>query len=224
VSPAKPVTDADLSALERELERMQAHLAETEEALEELARKQAEVAGTATSMRESVGELERDLAAKRQKLARAERERATRAFEKTVGTRDELARRLASRLVPVLEDIRALDAARSEAASAHETLKQLDGPRRAEALPPEPTELTEQWKRLIARVATELDDHLADELLDVAARSPLGHAIDDLPAHLHEAARQRRRSLLNEARAREHDGRPSIRQIKPARRRSKDAS
>ncbi len=40
-----------------------------------------------------------------------------------------------------------------------------------------------------------LDETLEDELLEAAARSPRPKAIDELPPHLQEAARNRRRQL-----------------------------
>jgi hypothetical protein len=48
----------------------------------------------------------------------------------------------------------------------------------------------------VKRVGTSLDATLEEELLDAAARSPLGNAICDLPVHLREAAQERRRALI----------------------------
>ncbi len=83
----------------------------------------------------------------------------------------------------------------------------MSGPGRTQpvALPPEPVALAESWDRLVARIRTELDQNLEEELLEAAARNPLAHAIDDLPAHLRAAARERRRTLLITYKERERE-------------------
>jgi hypothetical protein len=192
---------ADVEALERELARMNAQLAEADEALAELELQRAEVTGAAENVRRAMIDLERDLVQRREALATAEREQAGKALRDSVAERDAVAVRLAKHLMPVLDDIAALDDARSHVAAAHERLRQLDGPEARRPVPPEPPELADRWKWLITRAGAEFDEHLADQLLDAAARSPLGHAIEDLPAHLREPARQRRRLLWNEARS-----------------------
>ena len=63
-------------------------------------------------------------------------------------------------------------------------------------------ERSEAWRRLVTLVAPLTDAGLTEELVDAAARSPLGHAIDDLPLHLRGAARERRKVLLRYARTR----------------------
>ena len=67
-------------------------------------------------------------------------------------------------------------------------------------LPPEPEDLQEQWDRLAGHVRRGLGQQLDDELIDAAARSPMGAAIGDLPRHLQEAARRRRQLLMRSAR------------------------
>jgi DNA repair exonuclease SbcCD ATPase subunit len=195
---------ADVEALERELARMNAQLAEADGTLAELERQRAEVVGAAENVRRAMADLEQDLVQRREALATAEREQAERDLRDSVAERDAVALRLAKHLAPVLDDIAALDDARSDVAAAHARLRQLDGPkarRPVPPIPPEPPELADRWKWLITRAGAEFDQHLADQLLDAAARSPLGHAIEELPAHLRESARQRRRLLWNEARS-----------------------
>jgi len=191
---------ADVEALERELALMSAQLAETERALAELERQRAEMVGTAENVRQAMTDLGQDLVQRRETLAKAEREQAGKALRDSLAERDAVAVRLAKHLRPLLDDIAALDDARSQVTAAHARLRKLEGPQALRPVPPEPPELADRWKWLITRAGAEFDSHLADELLDAAARSPLGHAIEDLPAHLREAARQRRRLLRNEAR------------------------
>ena len=49
--------------------------------------------------------------------------------------------------------------------------------------------------RLTRFVRGLLDEQLEDEILEAAARSTRAQAIEDLPPHLQEAARNRRREL-----------------------------
>jgi SMC interacting uncharacterized protein involved in chromosome segregation len=200
--PRRQVTDEDLTALERQLERMQAHLVEMENTLAALDRKKTEVASSAAEMRSSVDEVQQDLATRREALIRAQRDRLGHVLAEAVAERDLIARRLAKRLAPVLDDLGKLDAARTRLDEAHAELTQMDGPRHVAEIPEEPGELDEQWQPLVTLVAADVDRGLADQLVDAASKSPLGHAIGELPPHLREAARQRRGVLLRDARAR----------------------
>jgi chromosome segregation ATPase len=193
---------AELRALEVELEQQQAQLSEAEEAFAALERQRAQISDTASRMREAISGLEHEVSEGREAVARAECDEAKHVLDQAVAKRDRIALRVAQALGRVLEQVDALDAARADTGAAHARLTQLQGPRNAEPLPPEPRELVEPWERLLDRVRTEVDDGLVEELLDAAARSPLGHAIDDLPAHLREPARQRRQLLLKSARGR----------------------
>jgi hypothetical protein len=202
--PKKQQLIVDLQTLEQKLEEQQMQLGDVQAALAALERQRAEIESAASSVRATITGIERDLAQRREALATAERAEAKQAFDAAVADRDGKAVRLAQSLTKALDALEELDAARGAAAEAHGRLQQLYGPRKAEPLPREPRQLTEPWERLLERMRTEVDVHLVDELVEAAARSPLGHAIDDLPAHLREAARQRRQVLLDGARGREH--------------------
>jgi DNA repair exonuclease SbcCD ATPase subunit len=191
---------ADVEALERQLAQMNAQLAETDGALAELERQRAELGDAAENIRRAAIDLNRDLMQRREAVAQEEREQAGKALRDALTERDSIAAMLAKKLASILDDIATLDDARSRVAAAEATLRQLGGPQAVRSLPPEPPELAEHWKWLMTRVGAELDAHLADELIDAAALSPLGHAIEDLPGHLREAARHRRRELLKERR------------------------
>jgi SMC interacting uncharacterized protein involved in chromosome segregation len=186
----------DVSALEEERERLRTRMDDAEEALQALDRQKAEVAGTVMNARRDLGDLEERLTATRQALEAAEREEARRTLEAAVRERDAAAIQLAETVEQTLVDIDSLDAARAAAGAVHQAYAGGPGRTQPLELPPEPAALAETWDRLVARIRTELDRNLEDELLEAAARSPLAHAIDDLPAHLRAAARQRRRSLM----------------------------
>jgi len=71
--------------------------------------------------------------------------------------------------------------------------------------PPEAETLSENWERLIERIRSDLGGALDRDLIEAAARSPSGIAIDDLPAHLRALATDRRRALLKESIARKDE-------------------
>jgi hypothetical protein len=205
MSSNKQKLATDVSALEEEFERLRAQLDDSEGALEALERQRAEVAGTVMNARRTLGDLEERLTERRHALAEAEREEARRMLEAAVLERDDAAMQLAETVGQALDDIDSLDAARAAVEAIHQTLIGGSGRTQTPELPPEPVALAGAWDRLVARIRIELDQNLEDNLLEAAARSPLGYAIDELPAHLRAAARQRRRALMGAVQAREHD-------------------
>jgi capsular polysaccharide biosynthesis protein len=206
-SPETQRLVANVSALEEELERLRARLHEGEERLEALEQQKAETAGSVAMARRALGEFEERLAEQRRDLAEAEHEDARRRLDELVAKRDAAAIQVAAAVHQTLGQLDELDAARAAVAAGRDAIVggQADAQRTVE-LPSEPLELTEAWDRLTTRVRAHIDERLEDELLDAAARSPLGHAIDDLPAHLRAAAQERRRVLLNAAEVRKYEG------------------
>jgi hypothetical protein len=186
----------DVSALEKQLDHLRGRLQDSEGTLEALERQKVQIAGTVMNARRALGDLEKRLNERRQALADAEREEARRTLDAAVAERDEAAVQLAETVGRALDDIDSLDAARAAVGAVHHTFMVGRGRTQAPVLPPEPVGLAEVWDRLVARVRIELDEQLEDNLLDAAARSPLGYAIGELPAHLRAAAQERRRSLM----------------------------
>jgi hypothetical protein len=196
MSSDKQKLASDLSDLEEERERLRARVASAEEMLKALDQRKAEAAGTVTNTRRALGDLEERFTEIREALAEAEREEARRTLETALAERDAAAMQLAETVEQTLDDLSSLDAARAAAAAIHQAFVSGPGRTQPTELPSEPVALAESWDRLVARIRTELDQSLEEELLEAAARSPLAHAINDLPAHLRAAARERRRSLL----------------------------
>jgi capsular polysaccharide biosynthesis protein len=205
MSSNKQKLATDVSALEEEFERLRARLDDSEGTLEALERQRAEVAGTVMNARRTLSDLEERLTERRQALGEAEREEARRTLEAAVAERDGAAMQLAETVGQALDDIDSLEAARAAVGAIHQTLIGGSGRTQTPELSPEPVALAEAWDRLVARIRIELDQNLEDNLLEAAARSPLGYAIDELPAHLRAAARQRRRALMGALQARERD-------------------
>ena len=121
-------------------------------------------------------------------------------YEEALARRDAICRRLVEQITPALGDLSEFDSARKSLDEAHASLRRLGAP--VPELPQAPLERSEAWRRLVTLVAPLTDAGLTEELVDAAARSPLGHAIDDLPLHLRGAARERRKVLLRHARTR----------------------
>jgi hypothetical protein len=96
------------------------------------------------------------------------------------------------------------EAARSAWASADSRAKaigkELDAPTAGE-IEAGPDVMRESWERLCEEVRKRINEEFEEELVAAAARSPLGHAINDLPRHLQELARQRYRALVKGSRA-----------------------
>jgi hypothetical protein len=70
---------------------------------------------------------------------------------------------------------------------------------------PEPEALQESWEQLIDYIRNDLDAELEQDLIETAARSPLGDAINDLPAYLRALAIERRRALIKDSISREDE-------------------
>jgi hypothetical protein len=203
MSSDKQKLAADLFALEEERERLRARMDSAEEMLKALDQQKVEADGTVMNARRALGDLEERFTEIRQALAEAEREEARRTLEAALAERDAAAMQLAETVEQTLDDLNSLDAARAAAGAIHQAFVSGPGRKQPTKLPPEPVALAESWDRLVARIRTDFDQSLEEELLEAAARSPLAHAIDDLPAHLRAAARERRRSLLITSKERE---------------------
>jgi molecular chaperone GrpE (heat shock protein) len=195
VSPPAPQQRAEqVRAIEAELGRARERLTEGEGKLETLEQEKAETLGVVSIARRAMSDLEQRLAVERQALAKAEREEARRRLEATIAERDSVARRLAGTATRLLAELDELEAARAAVAAAGRAVPL--------EIPSEPAELAEAWDRLLARLQSDVGRNLEEELLEAAARSPMGFAIKDLPPHLRPAAQERRRALMKAAAAR----------------------
>ena len=91
--------------------------------------------------------------------------------------------------------IERIASARDALQEAHKRLRNLDrqAPR---TLPPEPCDFDERWRTLAPKVEAELGVRLETELVEAAARSNNYLMVEQLPEHLQELARQRKRDLI----------------------------
>jgi chromosome segregation ATPase len=151
--------------------------------------------------RQAIADAQAHIEQKRTELERAIAREARESFEEVMRERDAAAASLADAIELLLERFaeldRSQDAARAawphaHAADAVDRISQTQMPRELEV----PEVMREPWERLCREIRDRIGEQFEDELVDAASRSPLGSAVDDLPVHLRELARQRRRALL----------------------------
>jgi chromosome segregation ATPase len=189
-----------LAALEDELGRAQARLHQAHDEMAELDRRKEEAVGAVSLAQRAISELEHRLEEQREALARGEhiatlrRELAARAAD-----RDRAAHAVADTVAALLAHLDELAAGREAVVAAHAALRTVGNVGDADDLHPEPGALHEQWERLLDRIRSDLGHEIESRLVEAAARSPLGNAIDDLPAHLRVLATERRRTLIRES-------------------------
>jgi len=191
---------ATLGSLEEELRRAQTRLHQAHEEIEDLDRRKAAAAGTVSLAERAISDLEtrlveqREVFAKLQRLEEMRNELAARTAE-----RDAAATEVATATEALLMRLDELAEKRKTLAAARKALRSAGSPVAAQDVGPEPPALRDQWERLLERIRADLDHELENDLVEAAARSPLGHAIQDLPAHLRILATERRRTLIEES-------------------------
>jgi chromosome segregation ATPase len=191
--PDRDELQQQVAALEGDLEAAAAEARSAEEALERLKEAQSETAGRLTLASRAEADLKQRLGEVRAALHDAVREAAEQAFRRTVAARDGAAKEAANAINRAIASLANLDAARQAVQQAAEEATHA-GSRVAHKLPAEPASLAEQWSRLEHLVREQAEWRLEDELVEAAAASPMGHAIEELPAHLQQLARERRRA------------------------------
>ena len=205
----------EILALERTLTELQSTEHEHDSAVATLA---AEIEGRKAELEAMEGRLaltrnaraahEQRLQERRASLQAALAEDAQQAFQAAMTARDAAGREVGELAEALLARLDALERTRDAAREAFATA----AARAAEAGTPldagraeigaVPDVMRPAWDELLVRIRTYIDAQFEDDLVDAAARSPLGHAIGDLPAHLRELAKNRRNALAKEKRQR----------------------
>lgn len=193
-----------LAALERELERVR-HQAEKEEAaLRALDDQRREREGRIALAQRARQDLERRLEETRVEQERAEAQAALEAFERSLDERNAAAEHFAAAARDVVARLREYEAACEVAVNAWQAVPSGPGGRksveseRAGELAHDPAVVAESLELLTASVRDRLDDELERDLVEAAARSPMGHDIQRLPTHLQALARERRLAINRE--------------------------
>lgn len=190
--PDRDELEQQAAALERDLEAAAAEARSAEETLARLKQSQSETAGRLTLASRAEADLKQRLGEVQTALRDAAREAAEHAFRETVAVRDATAKEAATAINRAIAKLENLDAAREVVLQAAEEVTQ--GARVTPQVPDEPAAFAEQWSRLEQLVREHVQWRLEEDLIEAAAASAMGHAIEDLPVHLQQLARERRRA------------------------------
>jgi chromosome segregation ATPase len=200
--------EREIEALEEEFATLQAAEHEDDSAVTALSAEIEGRRGRLTLTRRALADHEQRMREKRAQLDEAMADDAREVFAQVMQDRHEAAKSVAEAAELFLDRLAALDPLREAARSAWATAKSRGkavGKPLDEAvasdIDAEPEVMRESWDRLCQEVRDRINEQFEDQLVEAAAHSPLGHAINDLPAHLRELARQRHLALIRQSRA-----------------------
>ena len=189
-SPSEPMSSKkiieDVQQLEQKLATVRARADDEQSAFDELEDQVQALGAKLALTRLEVSDLEGVLAEKQAELAEAE-------YDDALQAREEAAARLADAVSQVLAELDVHD-------RTQQAIAALRGG--SEALDAEPEVATESLERLVNAVQQRITKQYEDELVEAASRSLEPGAIQELPAHLREAARE-----LTRSRRRNHSSR-----------------
>lgn len=189
----------ELAALEQELAELRAREENESSTLAALEAETSKRRGELETVRVARADRERRVDEIRGKVRVAEE--ANEAYERSVVARDAAARSVTETIDRLLGELAELDGGQEEAEDAWATAEACA--REAGTLSPArprdartDSALHESWERLRTEIRARSHEQFEDDLVDAAVHSPMGHAINDLPTHLRELARQRRSRLV----------------------------
>ena len=191
--------EKELVRLEKELQRV-VHLArKSDAALVALEEQRDEYLGRLHLARRAEEDVKRRIDEKRVELQRAEDEAVIENYERAVGERESAAERFASAAGAAVAALREYEAVQESVGHALKAVRSRPGAGGSVKSEAEPAIVAGSVELLVDAVRKRLDTDLERDLVEAAARSPMGHDIKNLPAHLQALARQRRLAILNEA-------------------------
>ena len=194
----------ELAALQEEIAALQAAAQEEASALAALEAQLTEQRDRLTLARRLLAGQEKQIEQKRAELEEAMAEDARESFEEAMRERDAAAASLAEAAELVLERLVTLDRSQDAARVTWAAVRAAGAAGRgsdlqtAPEITAEPEIMREPWGRLCDEIRNRINERFEDELVDAASRSPLGNAINDLPLHLRDVARQRRHAFIRE--------------------------
>lgn len=174
-----------------------ARLAKAEEELLAVEERRDKLAGEAVISRRAIADFERVLEQSHEELSALHIDLMRQTFDKAVEARDLALREAASALEWIRKAFEELDARRAALERAERELRALD-PESASSIPPEPGLLDAAWEGVVPLLRDRLDDLLEQDLVEAASASLRPNAIEELPEHLRELARQRRSERIRE--------------------------
>jgi chromosome segregation ATPase len=188
-----------VAALEEELSTLWTRNEDETSSFSALESQAADLQQRLAETRARLGENETRLAEKQAELAQAKREAAAERYQEAFRVREQAAARVAEAAERVLAELDGYDEATRTLRQVIDDMRAVTGDGvTAPDLEGDPEVLSGAWERLEERVRGRISEKLEDELVDAAAQSAMGHAIDDLPEHLREVAHARRRARIKE--------------------------
>jgi chromosome segregation ATPase len=192
----------EIEALEAEIATLQALEHEEDSAVTALRAEIESRLGRLSLTRRALADHRESVENKRAQLDEELAEQARQDLEQVLRDRRAAGESVAEAAEVLLGRLGVLDGLREEARSAWTAAqsranavgKRLDPAADAE-VEADPEVMRESWDRLSHEVRKRIEEHFEDELVEAAARSPMGHAIPNLPEHLRELARQRHLAL-----------------------------
>ena len=194
--------------LQEALQSTRRQESEVEAVLTDLEKRQQEALTKANLARQAGRQYEERLSELLSTLEKARLEAATSAFDDAVAERDELARFAVEAIGKTLIGIEQLDESRARLAAMQDDLATRGV---KVTIGEDPQEFLEAWETLVTRVRETLQERLEDEMVEAAVYSSLSRAIEELPVHLQELARQRRKRAQQQAAARAYSEESSLR-------------
>jgi predicted nucleic acid-binding Zn-ribbon protein len=198
----------EIEALDEEIAALQSLEQEEDSAVTALRAEIEARNGRLSLTRRALADYEERMQEKRGALDEAMAEEARLVLDQVLQDREVAGTSVAEATELLLARLAALDGLQEAARSALETAesraravgKGLDAPAAAE-IEAVPEAMAASWARLCKEVRRRISEEFEDDLVNAAAQSPLGHAINELPGHLQELARQRHRALMQRRRA-----------------------
>ena len=192
----------EIEALEAEIVTLQALEHEEDSAVTALREEIEARLDRLTLTRRALADHQEAVEKKRSQLDEKLAEQARQQFEQVLQDRRTAGESVAEAAEILLGRLGVLDGLQEDARSAWAAAqsranaigKRLD-PAVGDEVEADPEAMRESWDRLSHEVRRRIDEHFEDELVEAAARSPMGHAIPNLPEHLRELARQRHLAL-----------------------------
>ena len=198
--------EKELVRLEKELQRV-VHLARiSDAAVAALEEQRDEYVARLQLARRAEEDVKRRIDEKRVELQRAEDEAVIENYERAVGERESAAERFASAASAAVAALREYEAAQESVAHALKAVRSRPRAGRSVKSEAEPAIVAESVELLVDAARKRLDTAFERDVVEAAARSPMGYDIKNLPAHLQALARERRVAILNEAARRDRRG------------------
>lgn len=178
-------------------------LEQSEEQLVEVEQQRHTLVGEAAVNRHAIAEFQKLLEKSRQELASLHVQEAVQTLDKAVKARDLAVREATSALSWIKTALQQLDERRAAVEQAENELRAVDPEARISVV--SETELLDAaWDAVIPLLRARLEERLEFDMVEAAVASQRATAIDELPHHLRELARQRRNQRTREALTRQH--------------------